>query len=103
VVCVGLVAGNRSTLTGWYNGKTGEGIAEYDPTRAMQVLTDLEEQCQALAALPMMGRERDELAPRLRSLPLSPYVIFYYPLQNGVDIARILHSSRDAESVFWYK
>lgn len=41
----------------------GDGIAEHDPERAMQVLNDLEEQCQALAALPMMGRERGGLAP----------------------------------------
>ena len=66
----------------------------------MQLLNDLEEQCQALAAFPMMGREREELAPRLRSLPLPPYVIFYYPLTNGVDVARILHSSRDIGSAF---
>lgn len=78
----------------------GNGIAEYDPKRALQVLNDLEEQCQALAALPLMGREREALAPRLRSLPLPPYVIFYYPFTNGVDVARILHSSRDIESVF---
>jgi toxin ParE1/3/4 len=78
----------------------GDGIAVYDAARAMQVLNDLEEQCQALAALPLMGRERGEITPRLRSLPLPPYVIFYYPLTNGVDVTRILHSSRDIESLF---
>jgi toxin ParE1/3/4 len=78
----------------------GDGIAAYDAARAMQVLNDLEEQCQALAVLPLMGRERGEIAPHLRSLPLVPYVIFYYPLPNGVDVVRILHSSRDIESVF---
>lgn len=30
----------------------GDGIAAYDPTRAMHVLNDLEEQCRELAALP---------------------------------------------------
>lgn len=76
----------------------GDGIAEHDPERAMQVLNDLEEKCQTLAALPMMGRDREGLAPRLRSLALPPYVIFYYPIANGVDVSRILHSSRDIEA-----
>jgi toxin ParE1/3/4 len=47
-----------------------------------------------------MGRRRDELAPGLRSFPAGRYVIFYLPLTDGVDIVRVLHGSRDIETVF---
>lgn len=41
-------------------------------------------------------RPRPELFPNLRSSGLKEYVIFYNPLgDSGVEVIRILHSSRD--------
>jgi toxin ParE1/3/4 len=48
-----------------------------------------------------MGRERTELAPALRSFPIGSYVIFYRPIPDGVEIARILNASRDIEALLW--
>ena len=48
----------------------------------------------------MMGRSRSELAPDLRSFPFEAYVIFYRPLDNGVEIVRVIHGSRNIESLF---
>ena len=48
----------------------------------------------------MMGRARDELSPGIRSMPFGRYVIFYAPLADGIDIIRVLHSSRDIDAVF---
>jgi toxin ParE1/3/4 len=36
----------------------------------------------------------------LRSHPIGHYLIFYFPLEDGVDIIRVLHGSRDIESLF---
>jgi toxin ParE1/3/4 len=47
-----------------------------------------------------MGRVRDELVPSLRSFPVGKYVIFYRPIENGIEIARILHGARDLPSIF---
>jgi len=47
-----------------------------------------------------MGRARDELATDLRSIPFGRYVIFYEPIDDGIDVVRVLHSARDIDAVF---
>jgi len=53
-----------------------------------------------LAENPKIGREHDELFLNLRSFPYKDYVIFYFPIENGVEIYRVLHGARDIESLF---
>ena len=53
-----------------------------------------------LAAMPQIGRAREELSPRLRSFPVGRYIIFYRPMENGVEIARVLHGARDFPPLF---
>jgi toxin ParE1/3/4 len=50
--------------------------------------------------MPQLGRRREELSPRLRSFPVGRYVIFYRPLENGIEIARVLHGARDFPPLF---
>ncbi len=60
----------------------------------------LDEQFRVLATQPSMGRARDELAPDVRSFPFGRYVIFYMPLDDGIDVVRVLHGARDVDAVF---
>ncbi|MBW4614857.1 MAG: type II toxin-antitoxin system RelE/ParE family toxin [Desmonostoc vinosum HA7617-LM4] len=53
-----------------------------------------------LAKFPQMGRERSELAPSLRSFLVKSYLIFYRPIEEGIEIVRILHGSQDIEKMF---
>lgn len=53
-----------------------------------------------LAQNPYIGRIRDELLPELRSFPFRNYLIFYFPLTNGIDVVRILYGRRDIERIF---
>ena len=53
-----------------------------------------------LAVMPQIGRAREELSPRLRSFPVGRYIIFYRPMENGVEIARVLHGARDFPPLF---
>jgi toxin ParE1/3/4 len=48
----------------------------------------------------LIGRSRDELAPGMRSFPVGRYVVFYLPLDDGIDVVRVLHGARDIETVF---
>lgn len=48
-----------------------------------------------------MGRSREELAPSLRSLPVDKYVIFYRPIENGIQVERVLSGYRDLASRTW--
>ena len=53
-----------------------------------------------LASMPLLGRERGELSPSLRSFPVGRHVIFYRPMDNGVEIARVLDGARDLPPLF---
>jgi toxin ParE1/3/4 len=53
-----------------------------------------------LAAMPLIGRQREELSPRLRSFSVSRYVIFYRPVESGIEVVRVLHGARDFPPLF---
>jgi toxin ParE1/3/4 len=77
-----------------------EFIADESEERADRFIDRIDAKFRALAAQPMIGRERSELASGLHSLPMAPYVIFYEPLQDGVVIVRVLHGARDVDAQF---
>jgi toxin ParE1/3/4 len=47
-----------------------------------------------------MGTNRAELKMDIRSHPVGNYLIFYFPLEDGIEIVRVLHRSRDIESLW---
>jgi toxin ParE1/3/4 len=49
-----------------------------------------------LARFPNLGRERDDLAPGLRSHPVGQHVCFYRVDERTITITRILHAKMDA-------
>ena len=60
------------------------------------LLLQFDEKFQLLAEQPHMGRERTELSMKgLRSFPLKRYLIFYLPMEGGVEIVRLLHGRQD--------
>lgn len=75
-------------------------FAQGGESRADKVLDGILKQCRQLAQFPLMGRTRESLAANLRSFPVKSYVIFYRPVNDTVEIVRILHGARDIESIF---
>lgn len=61
---------------------------------------EFEKVFEILAQYPEAGRERSEIAPRLRSFPVKRYILFYRPMPDGVEIVRVVHGSREVESIF---
>jgi len=72
-------------------------IAQDNPANADRFLDRIQESCLALANFPQMGTKRDELKTGLRSHTVGRYLIFYFPLADGIDIVRVLHRSREIE------
>ena len=56
--------------------------------------------CQDCAEMPGIGQRRDDLSPGLRSISHGNYLIFYRLVDNGIEIVRVLHGSRDLPSQF---
>ena len=75
-------------------------IAEDSMVEADLWVDRLDEKFALWATQPMMGRSRDELTPGVRSLAFGRYIVFYEPLPDGIDVVRVLHSSRDIDANF---
>ena len=75
-------------------------IADDSPDRADAFVDLVDSKFQALSRRPGVGRRRPELAPDIRSLTVGRYVVFYLPISRGIEVVRVLHGSRDIESIF---
>jgi toxin ParE1/3/4 len=71
-----------------------------DLPAAHRFIDAIDEAAHLIATQPKMGRERDELAPRLRSFPVGSCVLFYRITKGGIEVARVLHGARDIPTVF---
>ena len=75
-------------------------VAERDAEAADRLIDEITGRFDHLLAYPEAGRARHELLVNLRSLPVKRYVIFYQPTDDGVEIFRVLHGSRDIQGEF---
>jgi toxin ParE1/3/4 len=75
-------------------------IAEDDPEKADRYLDHLIGKAQVLVENPKIGTLREELIPQLRSFPVDHYLLFYRSINTGIELARVLHSSRDIPNCF---
>ena len=73
---------------------------------ALRFLAAAEESCRALAQNPEMGVVCQFQGPRTKGLRrwrvkgFENYLIFYRPIRDGIDVARVLHGARDIELLF---
>ena len=75
-------------------------IAVRSEPAADDFLDALDEKCQLLTMNPAMGRIRLELGESTRSFPCGRYVIFYRPIDGGIEVLRVLHAARDLPSAW---
>lgn len=73
-------------------------IAEDSVAQADAWVDRLDNTLRLLATQPKMGRARDDLIAGIRSYPFGRYIVFYLPLDDGVEVARVLHSARDVDA-----
>lgn len=75
-------------------------VAESNPEAASRLIKEITRRFAILRDHPHVGREQDKLLVNLRSLAVKNYLIFYQPFEDGVEILRVLHGSRDIGSIF---
>ena len=73
-----------------------------DIERADRFLERVERKVFLLAEYPYSGRSRDTIRPRLRSVPVprTRHVVFFYPLDDGIIVSRVLYGGRDIEAIY---
>jgi len=73
-----------------------EFIARANPIAAREWVDAVRQRCHLLSQHPLMGESRPGFGVAgCRSISVGLYVIFFRPSASGVEIARILHGSRD--------
>ncbi len=74
-------------------------VAADSPRAAHSLLSDFDDVAAGLLEFPALGVSREDLAPGLRSFPVKSYLIFYRPVEDGIEIVRVLHGRRDVEQI----
>lgn len=67
---------------------------------AQSVAAEIDRSLENLSSFPFSGSPRARLGPDVRSIVVSPYLIFYAVRRDHVTILRVLHGSRDIEAEF---
>ena len=81
-------------------------IAQDNPEAAHRFLQAAEETFQDLERLPKIGATREFQDDRLSGMRIwlvkgfPRHLIFYRPIEDGVEIIRVLHSARDIKGLF---
>ena len=82
----------------------GDDVAERMKSLASanRVLEAIEQKLKLLARHPLSGQARPDLQTGVHCFPVGKYdyVIFYRPQDNGIELLRVLHSSRDVPRIF---
>jgi len=81
-------------------------IQRDSPDAAIRFLAAAEASFQLLAGTPELGEQQEYRHQRLTGLRawqvrgFENYVIFYRPVEHGVEIVRVLHAARDIAAIF---
>jgi toxin ParE1/3/4 len=81
-----------------------EGIVDYiardKPTAAREWLAKVRATCQILAENPQVGEVREGFGvPGCRSFSVGNYVVFFRPVDDGIEVSRVIHGSRDMRNI----
>ncbi len=75
-------------------------ISENSIDSANRVINDLLEKFRFLAKNSKIGVTQDRFILNLRKFSHKKYMIFYFEIENGVEIYRVAHSARNIEDLF---
>lgn len=70
-------------------------IAPRDIAATDRLIDQIDATLNVIASAPNMGRKVEELAPNLRSFPIGNHLIFYRPIEDGIQLIRVVHGARD--------
>jgi toxin ParE1/3/4 len=79
---------------------TAEYIAADKPSAAERWVTKLDKTLGVIAKYPLMGESVDHLAPGIRRHCFGNCLLFYVPIDDGIELRRVLHGARKIEDLF---
>ncbi len=73
------------------------GLRQWGQAQSESYLAAIKHQFWLLTQQPLMGAERNELLPEVRSLPIDSHTLFYRVTTDTVEIIRVLHGRQDPQ------
>jgi toxin ParE1/3/4 len=61
---------------------------------ALNFLDKVDQKCSLYATQPLMGTQRFDLGQDIHNFQVDKYVVFYRPLQDGIQVLLVVHGSR---------
>ncbi len=74
-------------------------IAQDNPVAAANWVEAIEQKCRFIATTPEFGEKRPEYSSDIRSSAVGRYVIFFRPIRDGIEVARVIPGNRDIRSL----
>jgi toxin ParE1/3/4 len=74
-------------------------IAQDNLDAALRWIDAVDRRLELVAQFPMVGRSRHEFSQGLRSINLGEYLIFFRPIEGGIEFVHILHGKRQVEDL----
>jgi toxin ParE1/3/4 len=75
-------------------------IAVDNPSAAFRWLDEIDKTLSLIALHPLIGERADHLAMGVRRYCLGNYLLFFKPINEGIELRRVLHSARKIEDLF---
>jgi len=76
-------------------------LARKSVTAGRRVVHLIDQKCARYATMPDLGILRDDLAVGLRCFPVWGFLVFYRPIDGGIEVLRILHGSRNIDPSYF--
>lgn len=73
------------------------GLRQWGQAQSDSYLENLKDHFWSLTEQSLMGVERSELLPGVRSLPIESHTLFYRVTADTVEIIRVLHGRQDPQ------
>ena len=70
-------------------------IARDKPVAAAQWVDTIEQKCKLITTTPAFGEKRPEYGDNIRSSHVGRYVIFFRPIEHGIEVVRVIAGDRD--------
>lgn len=69
------------------------------PQNADNFIDEIHLLFQKLSKSPFIGLHKPGLHPDIYQFPIKKYLVFYKPLEEGIEVIRILHGARTQEEL----
>ena len=74
-------------------------IVRDKPIAAANWVEKIEGKCKLIATTPEFGERRPEYGADVRSSVVGRYVIFFRPIEDSIEVARVIAGDRDIRSL----